>query len=153
MKTDRVVRRLEQAMSFPIEATSVRKVLVILPRNLEMLDRASKFVQLLRQSYPNWRVELFDVDKLSKDELNPVSLPRPEILAKLKKAQYHFVLDLNDNFDQISSYIALMTEATYRLHFRGENSGYYNIVYQPKHVEGAQLHYDPLLDYLQKLFV
>lgn len=147
-----VARRLNQAVSFPIQSTTVKKVLVILPRDLNLIDRASMFVQSLRSTFPAWRVELFDVDKLSKSDLNRMQLPKPEILQKLRKAGYHFVLDLNVSSDRLSSFIALMTEAPYRLHLYADSSIYYNIAYQP-HRNGKEIIYDPLLNYLRNLFV
>lgn len=152
VKAKAVARRLVHAMNFPIQAASITKVLVILPRNLELLDRASNFVQSLRKTYPDWRVELFDVDKLSKSDLNSMNLPRPEILNKLRRAEYHFVVDLNDDSDDLSGYISLMTEAPYRLQLGAGSSVYSNIVYQPQE-DVNKIYYDSLLGYLRKLFV
>ncbi len=152
LKVKPVMRRLNQSLSFPISANSVKKVLVIMPRNLELLERASNFVQSLRKTYPNWRVELFDVDKLNKDDLNHLQLPRPRIVAKLKQADYQFVLDLNDYCDHLSGFIALMTEAPYRLRLQSQPSFYYNLVFHTQN-NGDTLYYDSLLNYLRKLFV
>jgi len=151
-KARAVARKLNKALNFPAKANAINKVLVILPRNLEMLDRASNFVQSLRKTFPNWRVELFDVDKLSRSDLNRMHIPRPEILHKLKSAEYSFVVDLNDSEDELSGFIALMTEAPYRLHLNANGSSYYNIVYQPQR-NGESTYYDSLLNYLRKLFV
>jgi hypothetical protein len=57
MKARHVARRLTQSLNFPMKANTIKKVLVILPRNLDLLDRASNFVQSLRKTYPSWRVE------------------------------------------------------------------------------------------------
>ena len=152
-KTEKITQKLHQSMQFPIRSNVVQRVLVILPRNLAMLDRASQFVQSLRNNYPAWRVELFDVDKLTADDLNRMKLPKQNILDRLRKANYHFVLDLNDNLDQVAAYITLMTEAPYRLRLRAEDtSTSYNIVYQP-HTPVTQKPYGALLDYLEKLFI
>lgn len=151
-KAKPVAQRINQAMNFPIRANTIEKVLVILPRKLELLDTADKFIQGLREAYPNWRVELFDIDKLSKTDLNRVRLPRQEIVDKLRDARYHFVLDLNDHADQLAAYIALMTEARYRLQLQSDGSFYYNIAYQP-HVDGKRIFYESLLEYLRKLFI
>ena len=152
IKSRSVARRVNRSVNFPIRANEVKKVLIILPRNLQMLDRASMFVQSLRKTYPNWRIELFDVDKLSSKELNSVHLPRPEIVQELKSAEYQFVLDLNEKFDYLTGYITLITEAPYRLHIQSEGSIFYNIVYHPQHPDDG-IHFDPLLNYLRKLFV
>lgn len=155
-KTRQVVRRLNHSVNFPAKANTIKKVLIILPRNLQLLDMASEFVQGLRKTYPGWRIELFDVDKLTKADLNRIKLPRAEILQKLKRAQYHLVLDLNEKFDQLASFITLMTEAPYRLHLQAESSIYFNIYYQPHKTDEpdeVQNHYEPLLAYLKNLFV
>ncbi|RMI26219.1 MAG: hypothetical protein D6681_01125 [Calditrichaeota bacterium] len=152
LKARLVVRRLNDSLNFPVDAHAVRKVLVILPRNLNLLDRATHFIQSLRKTYPGWEIELFDVDKLSESQLTRLHLPQPEVLERLRYAGYHFVLDLNDRFDDLSSFIALMTEAPYRLHLHSEDSLYHNMTYHAKTVNG-ELYYEPLLSYLRQLFV
>ena len=152
VKTRPVVKRLKHSMNFPVPSKVISKVMVILPRNLALLDQASIFVQSLRKTYPAWRVELFDVDKLDRNDLNRMQLPRQEVLDRLRKADYQFVLDLNDGNDRISSYIALMTEAPYRLHMRSDGKMFYNISYQPQNTNG-EYYYEPLLNYLRRLFV
>ena len=62
------------------------------------------------------------------------------------------MVDLNDSEDELSGFIALMTEAPYRLQMKTNGSSYYNIVYQPNQVDEA-VYYDSLLNYLRKLFV
>lgn len=153
-KAEKVSRRLSQPMRFPAKSSVVSKVLVILPRNLSGLDNASNFVESLRHTYPGWRVELFDVDKLTRDDLNRMQLPKNEILEKLRKSGYHFVVDLNESLDQLAAYITLMTEAPYRLHLHtAGTSFFYNIVYQPQQNGDHHANYQSLLDYLGKLFV
>ena len=147
-----VARRIHQAINFPIRANTIEKVLIILPRKLELLGIADKFIQALRKAYPNWRVELFDIDKLTKTDLNKIKLPRQEIVDKLRNAKYHFVLDLNDNADQTAAYITLMTEARYRLQLQADGSFYYNIAYQPQKYD-QYIYYESLLSYLRKLFI
>ncbi|MFQ5585005.1 MAG: hypothetical protein ACE5GL_11265, partial [Calditrichia bacterium] len=66
----------------------MKKVLVILPRNMDHLEGALDFVQSLWKTYPLWRVELFDVDKLDKSDLNPMRIPRPQLIQRLRKADY-----------------------------------------------------------------
>lgn len=152
LKARTVARRVNQSLNFPIRANEVEKVLVILPRDLQLLDRASVFVQSLRKTYPGWKIELFDVDKLGENDLNRVHLPKTEVIQKLKSAEYQFVLDLNEQFDHLTGFISLITEAPYRLHIQTEGSIFYNIVYQP-HISDHGIYFEPLLNYLRKLFV
>jgi|GEM_PF-4368719 len=150
LKTKGVARKLDSTLSFPIPSDKIKKVLIILPRNLESLDRASNFVQALKKHYPKWRVELFDVDKLGKNDLNNMQLPKPEVVNKLKAANYNFVLDLNDANDQIASFITLMTEAPYRMNLNRDGETSYNIAFQPQRADGA-IRYESVLQYLSQL--
>lgn len=153
-KTERITRKLQNPMSFPIRSNVIQRVLVILPRNLSLLDLANRFIHALREAYPTWRVELFDVDKLGSDDLNRMKLPKQEIIDRLRKADYHFVLDLNDKLDELSAYITLMTEAPYRLRLQSEGSlNCYNIVYHPEKNGEEKAPYESLLSYLNLLFV
>ena len=154
-----VLYRLSQTLNFPAKASVIKKVLVVMPRNMSLLEDANRFIQSLRKSYPNWRVELFDVDKLSEKDLNRMSLPRDEIVDKLRNAKYNFVMDLNDQPDQLSAYVALMTEAPYRLHLNADESDFFNLTFQPQtNGDGSSPRkesefYNSLLEYLGKLFV
>lgn len=152
VKARPVTRRLERALRFPVPAGEVDKVLVILPRNLNLMDRAMGFVQSLRKTFPGWRVELFDVDKLGKGDLNRIQMPRTEILQRLREAGYHLVVDLNEHRDRLSAFITLMTEAPYRLHLHPEDSPFYNMAVQPQ-AGDIQHVYTPLLSYLRRLFI
>lgn len=150
LKTKGVARKLDSTLSFPIPSDKIKKVLIILPRNLESLDRASNFVQSLKKHYPKWRVELFDVDKLGKNDLNNMQLPKPEVVNKLKAANYNFVLDLNDSNDQVASFITLMTEAPYRMNLNRDGETSYNIAFQPQRADGS-IRYESVLQYLSQL--
>lgn len=152
LKTKGVARKLDSTLSFPIPSDTIKKVLIILPRNLESLDRASNFVQSLKKHYPKWRVELFDVDKLGKNDLNNMQLPKPEVVNKLKAAKYNFVLDLNDSNDQIASFITLMTEAPYRMNLNRDGETSYNIAFQPQRADGS-IRYESVLQYLSQLII
>ncbi len=151
-KVKPVISRLNHSLNFPIKANAIRKVLVILPRNMELIDHANRFVVALRKRFPHWRVELFDIDKLNDTDLNRMRLPKDEILTKLRKAEYHFVIDMDASTDFLSSLITLMTEATYRLSICEKYPRYYNLTFQ-LHENGQRVHFKSLLDYLDKLFI
>ncbi len=151
-KVKPVISRLNLRLEFPLKANVIRKVLVILPRNMEKIDAANRFVTALRKRFPHWRVELFDIDKLNDVDLNRMRLPKDEILNKLKKAGYQFVIDMDASADFLSSLITLMTEAKYRLSICEKYPRYYNLTFQP-HQNGQPIQYKSLLDYLNRLFV
>jgi hypothetical protein len=158
IKVKPILKRVSNSLSFPVKAKEIEKVLVILPRDMTRLDEANRFVQGLKKQYPSWKVELFDVDKLTPDQYTRMRIPKDEVTAKLKSGNYHFVIDLNEIPDQTASYLALCTEAPYRLHLNSGFNEYFNLTFQPAAIEDKQQRtsngvYTMLLSYLDRLFV
>jgi len=151
-KVKKALKKMDLSVSFPIHATSVKKVLVILPRNLELLDQASQFVQVLRRTFSYWNISMFDVDKIPESHLNWFHLPNSRHLKSIQSAGYDLVIDLNDFFDLRSAYISVMSGAPYRVHLRNHDNRFYNIFYGPNRVGSADA-YRSLLQQLQTFFV
>ena len=151
-KARKALKNMDLSVSFPIHATSVKRVLIILPRNLDLLDDASQFVQVLRRTFSFWNIAMFDVDKIPETHLNWLHLPNTQQLKSLQAAKYDLVIDLNDFFDLRSAYISVMSGAPYRVHLRNHDNRYYNIFYGPTQV-GTPEAYRSLLEQLQKFFV
>jgi hypothetical protein len=158
IKVKPILKRLPNSLSFPVKATEIEKVLIILPRDMAQLDEANLFVQALKKQYPSWKIELFDVDKLTPNQYTRMQIPKDEVTDKLKSRNFHFVIDLNEVPDQLTSYLALCTEAPYRLHLNSGFNEYFNLTFQPALLEdnkkrSAKGVYTMLLGYLDRLFV
>jgi len=97
-------------------------------------------------------VEIFDVDKLSQKELNILKLPNQTVIHKLKKPNYEIVIDLNVPFDPVCAFIAVLSEATYRVKFAKEDQQYFNLQCSPSQ-NNHRFFYQPLLDYVKRLFL
>lgn len=147
-----VLKRINAMLDFPVKSMEIKNVLVILPRGLNHLDEANRFVQNLRQQYRYWKIEIFDVDKVNKDNLNLLKIPDHSIMEKIKSANYHLAIDLNEQFDLVSAFVAVMSEAAYRISFSNQDLDYFNMQCYPTHGKNG-FFYQPLLDYVQSLFV
>lgn len=150
-KCRRTLNRIDSVLGFPVAASSIKKVLLFLPAHLERLDDANRFARLLRDTYQGWTVDIFDVDKLKKEDFNRLNAPNFKILTNLKDAKYDLVIDLNEEFHLTSAFLAVMTEAPYRLNLDTSGQSYFNIQYAASQA-GEHSGYDQLLGYLQKLF-
>lgn len=151
-KTRKKLRSISQPLAFPIEADSIKNVLVILPGNLNYLEAANQFVRNLRETFSKWSVDIFDVDKISKEDLNRWNVPTDNILSRLIEVQYKLVIDLHTKFDLLSAFLAVMTEAPYRINLDYMGQPYFNIQYA---IAGEQENrtYSPLLKKIKQLFV
>lgn len=152
LKSQKVLKKVDAILDFPLPAKKVKNVLIVFPRELNHLDDANQFVQKLREAYRRWSVKIFDVDKISAQDLNILKLPNQTVLEKLKKANYDIVIDLNVHTDMVCAYIAVISEATYRIKFTNEDQHYFNLQCSPSQNNHRFL-YQPLLNYLHDLFV
>ena len=75
----------EPGLSLPIQARTVKNVLVILPRNLKLMDEALHFLEQLKQQYSFWKIEILDIDKLTPEQYNFWKLPSDQFVEQLPK--------------------------------------------------------------------
>jgi hypothetical protein len=149
LKSRKVIKQINTMLDFPVKSKEIKKVLIILPRELTHLDDATQFIQELRKSYKYWKIEIIDVDKI--DDLNLLNIPDQKIIEKIRNTNYHLVIDLNEQFDLVCAFIAIMSEANYRMTFNSKDQNYFNMQCHPADIKNG-FFYQSLFDNLQKLF-
>lgn len=149
LKSRKVIKQINTMLDFPVKSKEIKKVLIILPRELGHLDDANQFIQDLRKSYKNWKIEIIDVDKI--DDLNLLNIPAQKIIEKIRNTNYHLVIDLNEQFDLVCAFIAIMSKANYRMTFNSKDQNYFNMQCYPTVIKNG-FFYQSLFDYLQRLF-
>jgi len=77
-KARQALKKIQHTMSFPLHATSIQRVLVIMPRDLNLIEAAHQFINRLRETFPFWDIQMFDVDKMPKEKLNWMGVPSKE---------------------------------------------------------------------------
>ncbi len=148
-KALRALKKSQQAMSFPLQATSIQRVLVIMPRDLRLIEAAHDFINQLREQFPYWQVQIFDVDKLPPEKLNWMQVPRKEYIRELKNQQYDMVVDLNQQVDWLITYLAVMSGAPYRVHLESEDGQFFNIQFKAN----ASTPFEGLVNTFSRLFI
>jgi hypothetical protein len=149
-KCRKTLKKLNTGLDLPAAASMIKKVLVFLPKDLPLLEEANLFTQKLRETYNSWTVDIFDVDKLKKEDYNRLKAPNNKIVENLKDGNYELVIDLNKRFNLASAYLAVMTGASYRVNLDPDGSSFYNIQYTISGNNNSN--YDHLLSHLLKLF-
>ncbi len=145
----RKVTKTAQAVSFPIHATSIQRVLVIMPRDLRLIEAAHEFINQLREQFPYWQVQIFDVDKLPPEKLNWLGVPRKGYVREIKNQQYDMVIDLNQQVDWLITYLAVMSGAPYRVHLESANGEFFNIQFKAN----ASSPFAGLVNAFKRLFI
>ncbi len=148
-KARQALKKIQHAMSFPLHATSIQRVLVIMPRDLNLMEAAHQFINRLRETFPFWDVQMFDVDKMPKEKLNWMGVPSKEYIQELKNRQYDMIIDLNRQTDWLITYLTVMSGAPYRVHVENEDGSFFNIQVKT----GTQSPYSGLIEAFTRLFV
>lgn len=153
-KTRRFLKEFnERPVSFPVPASTVKNVLVILPRQVEHVDAAMALVRQLRNYYTEWHYMVLDMDKIMKDKLNRLDLPNDQFIEELSKNKFDFSLDLNSNLDIRIAYLLSMLKIDYRLHFLPAAEKYYNIIVQMNMNNSHFKNFDFVVNSLKTIFV
>lgn len=152
LKSRKKLKKAKSALDFPVKAREIKNTLIIFPRGLNHLDDANRFVQEVKKHYRSWSVEIFDVDKINEADLNILKLPNHHIIKRIHESGFSLVIDLNDRFDKVSAFIAVMSEATYRISFNIEDKPYFNLQYFSAG-NNHEFLFQPFFDYLQSLFL
>jgi len=151
LKSKKLLKSRRQTFQLPAAALSIHKVLVILPRQLNEIESATNFVYRLKKTYPSWKIDIFDVDKLEPTDFTVFGLPKGELLNRIQQQQYDFIIDLNTSMDLLIGYFAIKSGAVFRLHLSDDSNPYYNIAY---HTDSpSQNNFASLQSYIEKIFV
>ena len=78
-KCRQALKNINTGLDFPVAVNMVKKVLVFLPKDLQLLEEANSFSQQLRQTYDSWTVDIFDVEPgytIGAKDINKISVYR-----------------------------------------------------------------------------
>jgi hypothetical protein len=143
-------RFLKGEVHFPVTATEVRNVLILLPLNELYLDAAMILVRHLRQHFKQWHFMILDLGKIPADKLDRFRLPTPDFVTELDKNDFQLVLDLNFEHDLRIRYLIGSMNIPYRLHLQFSDSAIYNMYAQIKPDNFKSFHH--VFDYLKSSF-
>jgi hypothetical protein len=128
----------------PSEASSIENVLKFLTQRYH----TSKITTVARKdvvaSLPDHRG--FNITTFSPEELNPLFLPRADLLRRLKKSTFDVALDLNVGFALTSCYLCRASAAPLRIGFvKPYADSFYNLQVQTGQSGNLTIVYSQLL--------
>ena len=151
-KTWRLFKEIDKTpMTIPMPAERVRNVLIILPREVELVDSAVALIRKLRKHFSRWNYMVLDLDKVLTHKLNRLNLPNQNFLQELEKNAFDLVINLNYKFDIRTAYLVVMLKIPYRINLFPAYDEFYNVVIHPRKDNSRNFNF--VLEYLQTIFV
>ncbi len=140
-------------------------ILLFMPDKLEDFGVARKFIEKLMDDFSNAKFQLvmrvgygslLNGDKkygtifVSDKDVNFWGLPKKELVRKIIAAEYDIVIDLNDDFHLLSTYLCLKSRAKLKICFDHENrEPFYNFFFRARENTTLNTKYKKLIQYLK----
>lgn len=144
--------------------SNARSVLVLMPDKLEDFGIARKFIGQLINNFPQAQFQfvlresygsLLDGNHkygtifVTAKDVNFLGLPKRELRHKILSKKYDIVIDLNDDFHLLSTYLCQKSSALLRICFDHPNrEPFYNFYLRTQYHEKLENKYRKLIRYL-----
>ncbi|HDP99531.1 MAG TPA: hypothetical protein ENN22_10175 [bacterium] len=148
--------------------SSAKSILLLMPDNPEEFEIAHKFLKHIERDFFRARILYLIRDSylqqlnekqrhgtifVAKDDINPFGLPKRKLKHKIMATHYDIVIDLNQNFHPLSTYLCRKTDAALKVCLENqEREPFYNFSVRTQIETALAEKYKKLLKYL-RLFI
>jgi RNAse (barnase) inhibitor barstar len=145
-------RGKSQITNFVKGIKSVKKVLIILPRDRAEEVQARKYLTALIQVFDKVQVSTLDVFSLRRIDVNWLGIPNDSYLNRIRSEKFDMTIDLNSHHDVLCTYLTGLIEAPVRLHLvEGKFDKIYNLHIRSRMEAPIEKRYQNLVNYLAHL--
>jgi hypothetical protein len=145
------IREKSQITDFLLQLKSVKKVLIILPRDRAEEVYARKYLTQIRQLFKGTRISTLDVFSLRKMDTNWLGMPNQDFINKLHDEKFDLIVDLNSFHDRLCTFLGATTGAPMRLHVMpGKYEKIYNLQFRVHKSASMDVRFRILINYLAK---
>jgi hypothetical protein len=117
-----------QSTNFVHNLRTVKRVLIILPRDRAEEVGIRKYLTALYKVFDNVQVSTLDIFSLRKIDVNWLGLPNQSYLNRIRSENFDLTIDLNSYHDVLCTYITDLIAAPMRLHLmEGKFDKIYNL--------------------------
>lgn len=128
---------------------TVKKVLVILPRDRAEEIVARKYYSGLFNVFDHAQVSTLDIFNLRRIDVNWLGVPNHAYLNRIRGENFDLVIDLNTYHDILCTYLTALIEAPMRLHLvEGKFDKIYNLHIRTSGESTIEKRYQNLVNYL-----
>jgi len=143
------IREKRQITDFLQQLNSVKKVLIILPRDRAEEVYSRKYLNQIRQLFKGTRISTLDVISLRKTDTNWLGMPNQDFIKKLHNENFDLIVDLNSFHDRLCTFLGASTGAPLRLHVMpGRYEKVYNLQFRVHKSASMDVRFRILINYL-----
>jgi hypothetical protein len=146
------VRDNSDITDFFTAVRSVKKILVILPRDRALEVMSRKYVSQIHDIFKPAQFSSLDIYNLRKVDVNWLGIPNNSFLSKIKNENFDMILDVNSYHDHLCTYLGVFTDAPLRMHLcEGQFDKFYNIHIRSEQHTSIEKKYKNMIKYLAKI--
>ena len=146
------VRDSRDITDFFTALKSVKKILVILPRDRAEEVMSRKYISQIHDIFKPAQFSSLDIHSLRKSDVNWLGVPNNSFLSKIKSENFDMILDVNSYHDHLCTYLGVFTNAPLRMHLcEGPFDKFYNIHIRSEQNSSIERKYKNLIKYLMKI--
>jgi len=154
----------ESIINFNTALTSVKSVLIFMPENLEHFSAAKNFLKKFKKELPEKKIVIcmhqqeINIDKnshidgiifVTSDDVNFLGFPRKKLTKKITATDFDMILDLNQDFQPVSSYLSQKCNAPLKVClYNQQKEPFYNFAYRTNVQDNLEEQYNRLVKFL-----
>ena len=158
------VKKKESVVDFYAALTKARSMLIFMPENNDHFGAAKVLLKKIKTQLPGKTVVIctnhkeINLDRNSQvdgiifvtpDDVNFLGLPRKKLTQKIQATDFDMILDLNVDFQPVSSYLSQKSNAPIKVClYNHHKEPFYNLAFRTDQEAATEVKYDRLIDFL-----
>ncbi|OQX85158.1 hypothetical protein B6D60_08320 [candidate division KSB1 bacterium 4484_87] len=158
------LHKKESIVNFNTALTSAKSVLIFMPEKVEDFSAAKNFLRKFKQELPGKKVVIctqqqeINIEKnshidgiifVTSDDVNFFGLPRKKLTQKIAATNFDMILDLNQDFQPVSSYLSRKSNAPLKVClYNQQKEAFYNFAYRTSVQFNLEEQYNRLVHFL-----
>lgn len=151
-------------VDFAATLISAKSILIFMPDKLEDFGIALKFLKKFRQDFAGVNIDICTRDNyqnlissnhldgmifVTSDDINPFGLPKRSLQHKIMATHYNIIIDLNQDFHPISTYLCQKSDAALKICLDDQDrEPFYNLYFRTQLKTKLEEKYKRLFNYL-----
>jgi hypothetical protein len=147
-----LMREKKEITNFLERFQSVKKVLIILPRDRAEEIMARNYVSKFRKIFRSTHISIFDIFNLREKDVSWLGVPNTFFITKFRDEKFDLLIDLNSYHDTLCCYIGALIGPPLRIHFsHGKYDKIYNLQINLDTQLTLESRYKNFIEYLARL--
>lgn len=147
-----LMREKSEITNFPEKFRSVKKVLILLPRDRAEEIIARKYISKFNKIFKLTQISVFDIFNLREKDVNWLGIPNAFFISKYRDEKFDLLIDLNSYHDTVCTYLGALIGPPLRVHFsHGKYDKIYNIQINLGNQLAIDARYNNFIEYLARL--